>query len=150
MTEQTPIQRPPAPSGSDKKTGTFKPSDYNPDLANTEMVKDMMAKLPSPAIVSKKFTVFQGLLKSLKPHETNNPTYINTKPLNLLMDEVSKNSVNVDGFNIKNFWAYMMHPTFIIQGMPQTQPTEQEQPGFFGRIMNRIRGKDSTQGAQPQ
>jgi hypothetical protein len=149
MTEQTPITRPPAPTGGDKKSNPFKPSDYNPDLANTEMVKDLMAKLPSPAIVSKKFTVFQGLLKSLN-HTATNKTFINTEPLNLLMEEVSKNSVNVDGFNIKNFWAYMMHPTFIIQGMPQTQATQEEQPGFFGRIMNRIRGKDNTQGAPAQ
>jgi hypothetical protein len=149
MTEQIPITRPPAPSGSDRKPTTFKPSDYNPDLANTEMVKGMMDKLPTPAIVSKKFTVFQGLLKSIN-HSDKNLTYIDTTLLCSLMDEVSKNSVNVEGALFKNFWAYMMHPTFIIQGMPMTPQTEQEQPGFFGRIINRIRGKDTTQGAQTQ
>lgn len=143
------IQRPPSPSGSDKRGSGFKPSDYNPDLANTEMVKDMMAKLPSPAIVSKKFTVFQGLLKSLN-HNDNNKTYIDTALLSSLMDEVSKNSVNVDGFLIKNFWAYMMHPTFIIQGMPQTQTIQEEQPGFFGRMMNRITGKGNPQETKTQ
>ena len=151
MAEQPAIARPASPTGKDKKSeGGFKPSDYNPDLANTEMVKGMMGKLPTPAIVSKKFTVFQGLLKSLNHTETNK-TFIDTTLLTTLMDEVSRNSVNVDGALFKNFWAYMMHPIFnIMQGGMMTPPTQQEeQPGFFGRIMNRIRGKDTSQGATP-
>ena len=145
------IQRPPSPSGSDKRGSGFKPSDYNPDLANTEMVKDMMEKLPSPAIVSKKFTVFQGLLKSLN-HTDKNKTFINTEPLSILMDEVSRNSVNVDGALFKNFWAYMMHPIFnIMQGGMMTPMTQQEeQPGFFGRMINRITGKGNPQEAKTQ
>ena len=151
MTDQTPIARPPSPTGSDKGHGGFKPSDYNPDLANTEMVREMMLKLPTPTIVSKKFTVFQGMVKALKHDPVNNPTYIDLSLLSVVLDEVSRQSVNVEGSLFKNFWAYMMHPTFIIQGMPNTgQVTEEQQPGFFGRIMNRLRGKDTSQGATSQ
>ena len=151
MTDQTPIARPPSPSGSDKGHSGFKPSDYNPDLANTEMVREMMLKLPTPTIVSKKFTVFQGMVKALKHDSENNPTYIDLSLLSVVLDEVSRQSGNVEGSLFKNFWAYMMHPTFIIQGMPNTgQVTEEQQPGFFGRIMNRLRGKDTSQGATSQ
>jgi hypothetical protein len=143
------IQRPPSPSGATKSHDGFKPSDYNPELANTEMVKGMMDKLPTPAIVSKKFTVFQGLLKSLN-HTEKNKTFIDTTLLSSLMDEVSRNSVNVEGALFNNFWAYMMHPIFnIMQGgmmTPTTQP--EEQPSFLGRIWNRVRGKDTSAGAQ--
>ena len=145
MAEETAIKRPASPTGSTKTHEGFKPSDYNPELANTEMVKGMMDKLPTPAIVSKKFTVFQGLLKSLN-HTEENKTYIDTKLLSLLMDEVSKNSVNVDGALFNNFWAYMMHPIFnIMQGgmmTPSTQPVED--PGFIRRAWNRLTGKPAT------
>ena len=186
MTDQPPIARPPSPSGSDKGHSGFKPSDYNPDLANTEMVREMMLKLPTPTIVSKKFTVFQGMVKALKHKpptykdvdisddieeikgrivgeivgkpgylrvvvDEGNTTYIDLSLLSVVLDEVSRQSVNVEGSLFKNFWAYMMHPTFIIQGMPNTgQVTEEQQPGFFGRIMNRLRGKDTSQGATSQ
>ena len=149
MAEETAIKRPASPTGATKAHEGFKPSDYNPELANTEMVKGMMDKLPTPAIVSKKFTVFQGLLKSLN-HSEQNKTYIDTSLLSSLMDEVSRNSVNVDGALFNNFWAYMMHPIFnIMQGGMMTPATQQEeQPGFFGRILNRIRGKETTTGVK--
>lgn len=144
----TEIKVPPAPTGVSKTQGTFKPSDYNSDLANIEMVKDMMAKLPTPTVVTKKFTVFQGMVKALKHDPVTNPTYIDLSLLSVVLDEVSRQSVNVDGFNIKNFWAYMMHPTFIIQGSPMAQQQTQEQEqGFIGRAWGRITGRGQQESA---
>lgn len=147
-----PIQRPPSPSGSDKRGSGFKPSDYNPDLANTEMVKNLMERLPNPTIVTKKFTVFHGILKSLN-HTEENKTFINTGPLSKLMEEVGRESVNVDGWYIKSLFAYFMHPIVnIMQGgfMP-TQPMQEEsQPWFGARIWNRITGKGNPQEAKTQ
>jgi len=68
-----------------------------------------------------------------------------------LLDEISRNSVNNEGALFNNFWAYMMHPIVnIMQGgmLPQMSPQQEEQPGFFGRIMNRIKGKSTPAGAQ--
>lgn len=140
-----PISRPAAgvPSASQKQ-GDMKPSDYNPAMAEAEMVRDMIARLPNPAIVSQKFTVFHGLVKALN-HTPDNPTYINTSLLCILLDKVADNSVNIDGWYIKNLFAYFMHPNYVIQGMPSAQITPEEKPTIGDRIRGWFGGKSSTQ-----
>lgn len=143
----TAIAPPPkSPSVSDQVSHTFRPEETNPDLAAAAMVKDMMAKFPTPAITTKKFNVYQAIVQSLN-HSEENPTYFNSTMLSAVFDRAAATSVNQDGALFKNFWAYMMHPNYIIQGMPQ-MPTQEEQPGLIARLLNKVRGQP-TENKQP-
>ena len=136
----TTIKEPPkSPSVADTQSHTFKPEETNPELQAGALAKEMLAKFPTPAIVTKKFGVYQGILKAVN-HTKDNPTYFDCSVLIAVFDETAATSVNVDGALFKNFWAYMMHPNYIIQGMPM-QTAAAEEPGFISRVMARLTGK---------
>jgi len=139
----TDITRPKSPSAADGTTGTINPADYNADLAAAALAKDLMAKLPTPAIDTRKFTIIHGLMKSMNHNENaaGQKTYIDTSLLVDLMDRVSEKSVNVDGKLFNSVWAYLMHPKYIIQGMPNTPTTPEEKPGLLQRVFSLGRSK---------
>lgn len=148
MIAMTAIKEPPkSPSAADTAAHTFRPEETNPDLAAAAMVKDMMAKFPTPAITTKKFNVYQAIVQSIN-HTPDNPTYFNSSMLGAVFDKAAATSVNQDGALFKNFWAYMMHPNYIIQGMPQ-QIAAEEQPGLISRVINKFTGKGQPQENKP-
>jgi hypothetical protein len=145
------VPPPKSPSVADQTSHTFRPEETNPELAAAAMVKEMMAKFPTPAIVNKKFSIFEGILmatnhvaptldKDGKILDPGNPTYFDCTPRLRAYKKVAETSVNVDGALFKNFWAYMMHPNYIIQGMPQ-MPTQEEKPGLISGLLNKFRGQ---------
>lgn len=131
------------PSVSDVKQGVIRPEDANPELAAVAILRRLIDKWPTPAISSKKFTVIHGLMISLN-HTDDNLTYIDTTRLVSLMNCVEYKSVNEDGFLPKNLFAYLMHPTYIIQGMPQLGQQETK-PGLLSTFWGKVTGKDQTQ-----
>ena len=133
-------------SSSDVSTGQglpYRPDELNADLAAASLARDLIAKLPTPAIDTRKFTIIHGLMKSMNHTETNK-TYIDTSLLIELMDRVSEKSVNVDGRYFQNLFAYLMKPKYIIQGMPQTT-TEEKKPGLISRMIGMVTGKGASQ-----
>ena len=133
------------PSVSDQQHGGIRPEDANPEMAAAAMLRRLLEKWPTPAISSKKFTVIHGLMISLN-HNENNQTFLDTSRLVSLMDCVEHKSVNEDGFLPKNLFAYLMHPTYIIQGMPQLGQVQEQKQGLISSLWGRITGKE----AQPQ
>lgn len=147
-------QSPASSSGTESK---YTPDQLNADLAAASLAKDLISKLPTPAIDTRKFTIIHGLMQSLNHIEPDaekeikgNPTYINTAGLIELMDRVSEKSVNVDGRYFQNLFAYLMKPKYIIQGMPQSAAATEEKQGFLSTIWGKItgRGQQQQQGAQ--
>lgn len=132
MTED--IVRPKPPSASDRLPTTFRPDELNADLAAATLAKDLMNKLPTPSIDTRKFTIIHGLMKSLNHIDGKNPTYIDTSLLVSLMDRVSEASVNVDGTLLNSIFAYLMKPKYIIQGMPSAPNAAEEKPGILQRL----------------
>mgnify|MGYP001033730963 FL=1 len=130
------------PSVSDQQHGGIRPEDANPEMAAAAMLRRLLEKWPTPAISSKKFTVIHGLMISLN-HTENNLTYLDTSRLVSLMDCVEHKSVNEDGFLPKNLFAYLMHPTYIIQGMPQLGQMQEQKPGLISSLWGRITGKEA-------
>lgn len=153
MTDIIRQQSPPASSGT---AGQYKPEELNADLAAASLAKDLVNKLPTPAIDTRKFTIIHGLMQSLNHEEPQsdgtggNPTYIDTRALIKLMDQVSEKSVNVDGRYFSTIFAYLMKPKYVIQGMPQATTQEEEKPGFFSRLWGGITGRNKSQEAQKQ
>lgn len=130
------------PSVSDQQHGGIRPEDANPEMAAAAMLRKLLEKWPTPAISSKKFTVIHGLMISLN-HTDNNQTFLDTSRLVSLMDCVEHKSVNEDGFLPKNLFAYLMHPTYIIQGMPQLGQVQEQKPGLISLLWGRITGKEA-------
>lgn len=130
------------PSVSDQQHGGIRPEDANPEMAAAAMLRRLLEKWPTPAISSKKFTVIHGLMISLN-HTENNLTYLDTSRLVSLMDCVEHKSVNEDGFLPKNLFAYLMHPTYIIQGMPQLGQPQEQKHGLISSLWGRITGKEA-------
>lgn len=145
----TDIIRQQSPSASEDKSKIYDPWETNADLASATLAKELIAKWPKPAIDTRKFTIIHGLLRSLN-HSEENRTFLDIKPLIKLMDEVSEKSVNVDGFLIRNIFAYLMHPKYIIQGMPQATTPEEEKPSTLSRLWPGNWGKGKSQEAQKQ
>ena len=128
----------------------YRPDELNAELAAAALARELVAKWPKPAIDSRKFTIIHGLMQSLnhrepKGDDPGNITYINSSSLVELMDRVSEKSVNVDGKLFQNIFAYLMHPKYIIQGMPQAMAPEEEKPGVFSRIWGGITGRNKSQ-----
>jgi hypothetical protein len=146
MTEE--IVRRRSPDVSTGQGNVFRPDELNADLAAASLARDLVAKLPTPAIDTRKFTIIHGLMKSLNHVEGKNNTYIDTSLLVELMDRVSEKSVNVDGMYFQNLLAYLMKPKYIIQGMPQTVG-EEKKPGWIARAVGWVTGKGSSEENKP-
>ena len=83
-----------------------------------------------------------------KGEEQGHITYLDTSLLIELMDRVSEKSVNVEGKLFQNIFAYLMHPKYIIQGMPQAMTPEEEKPGVLSRLWGGITGRNKQEPAK--
>jgi len=149
------IVRQQSPATQTGAQNQYRPDELNAELAAAALARELVAKWPKPTISSKKFTVIHGLMLSLNHKEPvlnpdgtvkekGNPTYLDVSPLIELMDRVDEKSVNVEGKLFTNIFAYLMHPKYIIQGMPQAGVTEEEKPGPVSRFFGWVTGKGKT------
>ena len=134
------IIRQQSPSAAQGVVNQYRPDELNADLAAATLVKDLVAKLPTPAIDTRKFTIIHGLMEAMNHREPTaddpgNLTYLDTSRIIKLMDRVSEKSVNSDGKYFNNIFAYLMKPKYIIQGMPQTGVQEEPKPGILQRVL---------------
>ena len=147
MTED--IIRRKSPDAESGSGTTFRPDELNADLQAGAIAKDLISKLPTPAIDTRKFTIIHGLMNSMnhkepKGDDLGNLTYIDTSLIVELMDRVSEKSVNVDGWYIKSLFTYLNKPKVIVQGLGMT-PTQEDKPGMIARIIGMFTGKGSSQ-----
>lgn len=135
------IVRPQSPSAAQGIMNQYRPDELNADLAAATLVRELVAKLPIPAIDTRKFTIIHGLMEAMNHKEptdedpVGNLTYLDTTRIIKLMDRVSEKSVNSDGKYFNNIFAYLMKPKYIIQGMPQTGVQEEAKPGILQRVL---------------
>lgn len=137
------IRSEPTPIKKDGSSG-MKPEDYLPDMAAAKMAQSFVKDMGPFSNVSKAFVVRHGIWLGLNNSE-NNPTGYNCKMRLSIYNQVARNSGNVDGFNLKSFWQYLMKPSYVITQMGGLggQPFQSEEPGFFKRILNRLTGKSN-------
>ena len=146
---------PPSPTASTHKKPDYAPSDYNPDLAAAKLAEKMIDRMPAPAIVSKEFVVWYGLLKGLNhrdPSATDpgNLTYFDCSPLLSVFEGVSHNSVNIKGALFEKFWTYMNKPKMIVQGIPGQNTfneDEEQKQSILDRMFGWFRGGDKNNGS---
>ncbi len=121
----------------------WKPAEYDADLAAAAMASEMVKRLGTPSIVSKKFVVYHGIWQGLN-HTDKNETGYDASLRIAVYDHVASESVNVNGKYFDSFWAFMMKPKYIIQGMPTGGQFEEDKPSIFERVANWIRGSKPT------
>ena len=147
---------PPAPTAASHRKQDLLPSDYNPDLAAAKLAENMMAKMPTPAILSKEFIVWYGLLKGLnhrKPTADDpigNLTYFDCTPFLSVFDAVAYHSVNNKGSLFEKFWTYMNKPKMIVQGIPGQNifsEDEEQKQSLMDRLVGWFRGGDKDNGS---
>jgi len=153
---QAAITRPPA--AQTEKTTSSQPYDVNADLANIEMAKGLIKDLGTPSIVSKSFIVRYGLFSALNHRspvrdaegivtDPGNPTGYDCTLRMRVYASVAKDSVNVNGQFFEKFWAYLMKPKYIIQGMPIGQNSfDDEGESWIDKGRNLIMGKPEGSG----
>ena len=140
---------PPSPGSNTQTHTTTRPEELNADLATAAMAKELVKQLGRPSIITKAFAVRKGICEAMN-HSDDNQTGYDTTLRVMVYDAVENASVNIDGKYFERTWAYLMHPKFIIQGMPMNSGQQEEQPNAAVRFVNWIRGNKgaSQQGAQ--
>lgn len=139
--------RPAPPGSSTIKEGTSAQSGWgDPDLEALSMVRDMLKVIDTPSDITKPFAVRKAIYTALNHNEKDNPTGYDASLRIKIYSSYEKSSLNISAKLFHSFMAFLMKPKMVIQGLPQGQPANNE-PGFFGRIFNRITGKSEP--AQP-
>jgi hypothetical protein len=136
------IQRQPIPQHQGNTGATLNPADYLPDMANAKLAEELIKTMGQPAIVSKKFVVYQGMWRALN-HAPGHLTGYNCSLRNVLYDHVEVKSVNVDGKYFNAVWQYLMRPHYVItqNALPNQNAFDNQQPGLIRRIFNRLTGQ---------
>jgi hypothetical protein len=111
----------------------------DPDLEAMAMIKDMLKVIDTPSDITKPFAVRKAIYTALN-HSADNPTGYDATLRIKLYASYEKSSLNVSAKLFNSFMAFLMKPKMIIQGLP-TAPTGNSEPGFVGRIINRLTGK---------
>jgi hypothetical protein len=109
------------------------------------MATEMVKRLGTPAIISKKFIVYSGIWQGLNNRQAvdnipANKTGYDTTLRMAIYDKVAALSVNVDGKYFDSFWQFMMKPKYILTGTPMQGQFEEQKPSIFERVANWIRG----------
>jgi hypothetical protein len=124
----------------------------------------MIGKLGTPSDISAPFVVRHAIFKSLNHRPPlyrlvdgrevmvdlgNNTGYDCSLRLEVY-NHAEQGSINKDGHYFNNFWAYLMKPKYIINGMSgQQNPWEKEEgQSIVGRVVGWFRGgkKDANNG----
>jgi hypothetical protein len=139
------ISRPAAPGGKSNGSKDLTPSDVNADLKNLEMTEALVRSLGTPSVVSKPFVVRYGIFAGLNHTKANKTGYDCSIRL-AVYENVGRNSVNINGMYFEKFWAYLMKPKYVIQGMPSQTGFEDEKEGMIDRLRSWIQGGSSKNG----
>jgi len=149
------LPRPENKGLSNQQNGNLKPWELDPELAQIKIAEKMMDRFPRPSILTKEFVVRYGMFKAINHIDPvlnygpdgklvgiipGNPTGYDCSLRMRVYDNVSAESVNVEGQLFHNFWAYMNKPKMIINGLPFGQPEEEKQ-SIFGKILGWATGK---------
>jgi hypothetical protein len=131
--------RPDSPGSNTIKTTGTNPADLDPDLAAMEMIKEMLKGMDSPSDITKPFAVRKAIYTAIN-HTGENPTGYDASLRIRLYSTYERSSLNISAKLFNSFMAFLMKPKMIIQGLP-TNPQGAQEPGFFGRLINRVTGK---------
>jgi hypothetical protein len=137
-TKEVAVLQRPENRGAVENKSVVKPYELDAELAQLKMAELMIQQLPRPSKVSKAFIVRKGIFESLNHTEQNQTGYDCSLRLKLY-DQFALQSVNEEGMYFERFWAFMMKPKYIINGMQQGQPEEKE--SLIGRAVGWFRGK---------
>lgn len=147
--------RPASPSTTERAGSGLRPYELDPELAQIRLAEIMIGKLGTPAVVSKPFVVRYGIFHALnhtlplfrdidgqlKMVDPGNETGYDCSLRLHVYRQVAAQSVNVDGAYFNDFWAYLMKPKYIINGMNgQPNQFDDEKESIAGRIMGFFRG----------
>lgn len=137
---------PDSPKAGENSGPAFTPDQLNPDLAAAKLVQEVVSKLGTPSIISKKFAVRNGIWKALN-HTSENMTGYDCSLRIMLYDQVAANSVNIDGKYFERLWAYLMKPKYTIMGTPFGEsPFEEEKQSGFSRLAAWLTGNGKEKG----
>lgn len=140
------ITRQPTPDVSKGTSGAINPADYLPEMAKANMAKEAIARMGTPAIVSKRFVVCEGIFEALN-HKPEKPTGYDCSLRLEVYRHVKSGSINVDGKYFNNLWAYLMTSIYTInqQVVPTGNAFDNQEPGIARRLWNRITGQGQEQ-----
>lgn len=136
-----PAHIPESPTAERKVSSAFQPHELNPELAAAKLAQTLVERMGDPAVVSKRFVVWQGIWEGLN-HTNTNRTGYNCQIKVDLYNHIAKNSVNIDGKYFDRLFAYLMKPKYVItqaSAMPGNA-FQNDEPGFFRSIWNRFTG----------
>lgn len=150
-TETKIAPRPASPNPAERNGGGIRPYELDPELAQIRLAELMIDKLKTPSDISGPFIVRQSIFKSLNHRP---PLYRLVDKEEVLIDPGNNTgydcslrlevyghseggSVNRDGHYFNNFWAYLMKPKYIINGMAGQQNPWQKEEGesIVGKVM---------------
>lgn len=132
--------RPESPgSNSIKERAGDKMGWGDPDLEALAIVKDIISAVDVPSDITKPFAVRKAIYTALN-HTVDNPTGYDASLRLNLYESYEKSSLNIFAKLFNSIMAVVMKPKMIIQGLPTTAPGSTE-PGFLGRIVNRLTGR---------
>lgn len=139
------IKRPSSPSSTDESSRGYTPDQLNPELAQAAMARQLIDQWPTPTFISKQFAVFQGIYSGLN-HTKDNKTFFDCSMRLAIYEQVGHQSVNIDGKLFTSIFTYLNKPKLVMQGINQlASGFEDEKPGFFTGLIDRIRGKPKEQ-----
>lgn len=148
--------RPASPNPAERNGPGIRPYELDPELAQIKLAEIMIGKLGTPSIVSQPFVVRYGIFTALNHrspiYRDINGESVKVDPGNLtgydcslrldVYRKVAEQSVNIDGKYFHGFWAYMMKPKYIINGMlgQPNQFDEEKGESIIGKVANWFRG----------
>jgi hypothetical protein len=145
-TKETAVQlQRPENRGAVENKGVVKPYELDAELAQLKLAELMIGRLPCPSKVNKAFIARKAIWEALNNTQENQTGYDCSIRIRLY-DQFALQSVNEEGMYFERFWAFMMKPKYIINGMAQMQPEEKE--SIIGRAVGWLRGKPKEQTQQ--
>jgi hypothetical protein len=138
------LQRP-ENRGAVENKGVVKPYELDAELAQLKLAELMIGRLPCPSKVNKAFIARKAIWEALNDTQENQTGYDCSIRIRLY-DQFALQSVNEEGMYFERFWAFMMKPKYIINGMQQGQIEEKE--SIIGRAIGWFRGKPKEQTQQ--
>jgi hypothetical protein len=145
-TKETAVQlQRPENRGAVENKGVVKPYELDAELAQLKLAELMIGRLPCPSKVNKAFIARKAIWEALNNTQENQTGYDCSIRIRLY-DQFALQSVNEEGMYFERFWAFMMKPKYIINGMQQGQIEEKE--SIIGRAIGWFRGKPKEQTQQ--
>jgi hypothetical protein len=145
-TKEGPVQlQRPENRGAVENKGVVKPYELDAELAQLKLAELMIGRLPCPSKVNKAFIARKAIWEALNNTQENQTGYDCSIRIRLY-DQFALQSVNEEGMYFERFWAFMMKPKYIINGMQQGQIEEKE--SIIGRAIGWFRGKPKEQTQQ--